>query len=783
MIKRLSSILNPKITPDEAEETGNTGVPTLPVPVPPTRQITSSSLIPYQSSREHLLDHMQRLHTLVQAQIVRWQATGGNDKKRESLREAELKLMLDEDFMPAGYLPRAVAGKVKDYWGLAVEQAQRIEQRRQLTGTSLTLTLHHVQTVFDLDDVQRDILLLCLLPQVDSWYAHLFAILQTDSRQTTPTIGLIQQILQPHLEQPEAILTHLSPSSPLLAYDLLCLPETGSHLPLPLRSVHLDDRITGYLWGQSMVDGRLTAVLQDVSARVHLDDLIMPDERRTTLTELTAVLPQQLPLTMLWYGAYGSGRLSAAQAICWQMGLPLLAVDVAAALPSGTSWPALVRLCLREALLRGTAVYWMGCEQLIASQEQSPHWQQLVTAVEKFPGLTILDSQSNWTPTGQFRQHTFLSLDFPLPNYEIRQQLWQGHLPSTVVTADPDLIELLAASFQLTEGQIEDAIATASSLARRRQPSQPDLTQEDLYEGCRRQSSQKLVALAQRVQPRPNSNLDDDPFTSLVLPRPVRQQLQELYGRIRHYYQLYERLGFTERLSLGKGTIALFTGTTGTGKTMAAELLASAQKTDLYKIDLAAVVSKYVGETEKNLNKVFDQAEDSNAILFFDEADALFGKRGEVKDARDRWANLEVNYLLQRIEEYAGVVIMATNLRQNIDTAFLRRIHIIIDFPFPDPEARLRILHGMFPPDINHPDAESLQQLTDKFELAGGSWRNIVIDAAFRALAETDKETQPTISLLYLVLATAREYQKLGKPITKGEFGHSFYDWIEKEIF
>jgi SpoVK/Ycf46/Vps4 family AAA+-type ATPase len=227
--------------------------------------------------------------------------------------------------------------------------------------------------------------------------------------------------------------------------------------------------------------------------------------------------------------------------------------------------------------------------------------------------------------------------------------------------------------------------------------------------------------------------------------------------------------------------IALFTGSSGTGKTMAAELLAREQGVDLYKVDLSAVVSKYVGETEKNLSQVFSEAEDANAIIFFDEADALFGQRGEVKAAQDRWANMEINYLLQRIEEYAGVVILASNLRQNIDDAFMRRIHVIVEFPFPDAEARYHIWRGMFPTDVERPPDAEIRDLAERFRLSGGSIKNVVVDSAFRALAEASQDPIE-ITLRHLMIAVAREYQKLGKPLTKSEFGERYYAWITEAI-
>jgi SpoVK/Ycf46/Vps4 family AAA+-type ATPase len=259
-----------------------------------------------------------------------------------------------------------------------------------------------------------------------------------------------------------------------------------------------------------------------------------------------------------------------------------------------------------------------------------------------------------------------------------------------------------------------------------------------------------------------------------------RRQIEELRARIRQRGQVYSGLGFERRLSLGKGLIVLFSRSFGTGKTMTAELLAREQDVDMYKVDLASIVSKWVGETEKNLNQLFAEAEDANAIIFFDEADALFGERGEVKGAQDRWANLEVNFLLQPVEEYSGVVILATNLGQNIDEAFVRRVHVMVEFPSPDAEARFRTWRGMFPAGVLPPPDEDIRGLATQVKLPGGSIRNIVVDAAFRAPVVSSGECK--IELRHLVLATAREYQKLGKPITKGGFGETSYPWVAEEI-
>jgi SpoVK/Ycf46/Vps4 family AAA+-type ATPase len=259
-----------------------------------------------------------------------------------------------------------------------------------------------------------------------------------------------------------------------------------------------------------------------------------------------------------------------------------------------------------------------------------------------------------------------------------------------------------------------------------------------------------------------------------VLPQEQLTQLREVMSYAKYRYRVYGEWGFDRKLSVGKGLNILFSGPSGTGKTMAAEIMAGELGLDLYKIDLSTVVSKYIGETEKNLDRVFKEAQESNAILFFDEADALFGKRSEVKDAHDRYANTEIAYLLQKMEEYEGIVILATNLRKNMDDAFVRRMHGAIEFPFPEQESRRRIWAGIFPPEAPLASDVDGAFLARQFKLAGGNIKNIALHAAFLA-AEADS----SISMAHLIRATKREYQKLGRLCSRADFG-PYYELVSE---
>jgi SpoVK/Ycf46/Vps4 family AAA+-type ATPase len=310
------------------------------------------------------------------------------------------------------------------------------------------------------------------------------------------------------------------------------------------------------------------------------------------------------------------------------------------------------------------------------------------------------------------------------------------------------------AQFRLGPEQVERAARSARlSAAYADRP----LTGEDLRAGARAQNAAGLERLARRIVPNAG-------WADLVLPAEAIEHLRELAARAEHRDRVYDEWGMGG--SRGRGITALFAGESGTGKTMAAEVLATALGLDVYTIDLATVVDKYVGETEKNLDRIFAEAEGINGILFFDEADALFGKRSEVRDAHDRYANIEVAYLLQRMEAFAGIAILATNLRANIDEAFARRLDAVVDFPMPDEEHRRRLWDQCLGPLVPRAGDLDLDFCAESFELSGGNIRNIAVAAAYLAAAEA----RP-LEMRDLIRGTRREYRKLGRLVGAAEFG------------
>jgi SpoVK/Ycf46/Vps4 family AAA+-type ATPase len=460
-------------------------------------------------------------------------------------------------------------------------------------------------------------------------------------------------------------------------------------------------------------------------------------------------------------GPYGVGKQTAASACGRALEAALLIVDGKRLAASKVEeFETLVGLIDREARLQGAMIYWEDFDVLLADDHEA-QLAGLLTMVEAHPGLTFLAGETTWEPKNDLQVATFLRLEFPQPDYAERLQHWQAALaPNKTEPLDPqmDLI-ILADKFRLSGGQIHDAATTARNLARLRDPMTPVMTQEDLHLGCRLQSNRRLEALAQKITPHYT-------WADIVLPADQLAQLHEIYQQVQCRAQVYAAWGFDNKLALGKGLSVLFAGPPGTGKTMAAEVLARALGLDLYKIDLATVISKYIGETEKNLARIFAEARTSNAILFFDEADALFGKRTQVKDAHDRYANVEISYLLQKMEEYEGVVILATNLHKNLDEAFVRRLHFTVEFPLPDAADRRRIWEQIWPAATPRDPDLDLDFMARQIEVAGGHIRNIALASAFLAAANGG-----VVNMQHVIHATQREYQKMGKVLTSAEFG------------
>lgn len=442
----------------------------------------------------------------------------------------------------------------------------------------------------------------------------------------------------------------------------------------------------------------------------------------------------------------------------------VLRVDVEMALAAGETLESLPRVVRRESILLRALPVWAGLpdRDALASPLLA---RRLARMLEVAPSPLLVHASHPWTPPADVPL-TLIQIPEPTPTFEERVAAWAAE--GDGLAASAETAELLATSFSLPRS----AVMAARSEAALGGTVLGGRERDRLERAAHRQAASRLVRFARKVTPRAG-------WADLVVPESVREQLREIEWRVAHRGRIFEASGFDRTAAGRRGFLTLFVGASGTGKTLAAEIIAGARGFDLYKVDVAALVSKYIGDTEKHLAQVFDDAEATRSILFFDEADSVFGKRSEVRDSHDRYANLEINYLLQRVEAFDGVVILATNMRQNMDEAFLRRLDMVVELPFPEDEARHEIWRRVWPGSVRLADDVDLSELALRFRLSGGSIRNVAVDAAFRAVGRGADPAAIRIERDDLVVALGREYQKLGRPVTRAEFGRDHERIVE----
>ncbi|HLN65937.1 MAG TPA: ATP-binding protein [Streptosporangiaceae bacterium] len=569
--------------------------------------------------------------------------------------------------------------------------------------------------LFGLSEFERDIVLLAAGTEMDSQIAELCPRL---------TLGVALAVL------PEPHWSALSPGRPLREFELI---RVEAERGLTSAAVRIDERVLHYLAGLNPPDPRIRSLVKPIPApavgAVASEHACVAEKALTLLVgRPTAVRLIQL------CGDDPDGQEDVAALIALGCGCQPFAVRVEELPPPGPDLDMIAALWRREALLLPALLLVQA-----GPTGLTPAARQLVGHL---PGLAIVACRETVHLSA-----ASLRFDVDKPPPAEQRRLWGDALGDPVQALDAEL-DVVSEQYRFSAREIR---ATGTLLAASAGPADT----AELWDTCRLLARPRLEGLAQRLTPK--SRWED-----LVLPEAQMQTLRHLAAQVRHRLQVYETWGFSALGRRGLGVSALFAGDSGTGKTMAAEVLAHELELDLYRIDLSAVVSKYIGETEKNLRQVFDAAELGGSILLFDEADALFARRGEVKDSHDRYANVEVAYLLQRMESYQGLAILTTNLRSSLDRAFTRRLRFTIHFPFPDVEQRERIWTQVFPAAAPTKGIEpaKLAQL----KVTGGNIRNIAMNAAFLAA-----ETGEPIGMAHLLEAAGLEADKLEHPISDAE--------------
>lgn len=697
--------------------------------------------------------YLQYLDTLIHRQIQRMQrlrAHAGNAQNVFDAISFSAEQALDLLDRPFGTLPEDSEAKASEAkFAKELEAAKQTIEAEAVTASAQGNSLPFTKIVegFELKtDFERDALLICLAPELDLRYEKLYGYLLDDLTRKRPTVNMILDLLcKPGPERLHA-LSYFAVDKPLRKYRLIeAVSEPGIHQPPLLNQAFAPGAgLVAALLGRVQLHPEIQAVAT-ITADPKPDRALLTAEMENAVTQLDTS-----NAIAVFFGRDPLPQQAAAQLLAATQQRPLLTLDLAAVTKGGGVPAGAIRLALRDARLAGAVAQINGWDQLL---EEGVPPVALLTAIDEHPGPLLLTGERRWQPRGVVRKRRFVWFTFETPDHGQRRQLLTHFLQAAnqstaAATAETLALTALADQFVLTSAQIRDVVQSAVEQAV--QAGRP-LQSQDLFAAARVHSNPNLDLLARKLLARYD-------WVDLVLPELQRQNLQELIKKIEKRRLVLDEWGVGKRLVPSMGISALFAGEPGTGKTMAAEVVAHQLQMDIYKIDLSSMVSKFIGETEKNLERVFREAENSNAILFFDEADAIFGKRSEVKDAHDRYANIEVSYLLQRMEAYDGVTILATNLRANLDAAFTRRFASIIDFPFPEAVERQAIWQKLFAiTDIPRAPLD-LERMARAFKLAGGNISNIIVDAAYRAATNGQVVTMP-----YLLESTRRELQKIGR--------------------
>ncbi|MGH3774152.1 MAG: ATP-binding protein [Pseudonocardiaceae bacterium] len=699
---------------------------------------------------EHLSAELRLLDLLIRRAVVtmRQAGTGVCASQAVYVSDDEVDRLLNRDAeVPTTELDPldATAAGLREWIDRAVAQAQE---------HGVGLPLARLAARLGLSGFDMQAIVVCLAPELDRKYDKLYAYLQDDITRKRPSVDLVISLIVRSVHERWEALSRFSAPAPLRRSGILRVVEdhyspSGSTALSQLLQV--TPRFVAHLLGDTQLDGVLAGIGQRVTPMPG-PCVADPDgtlEHRLTSLVRGHVSPDGSGLVIHIHGAYGAGQRELAHAVTARWGTALIELDVTAAPAPGPELDGVLEAALREGWLSGAPILLVGADQLLTDAQAQRRPLILNDALTRFPGLVFLSCERPWPGFGWWRGAVH-EVELSPPDIHIRRAAWVAALSGSDLALEPDWLRELPAQFRLTPGQISDVVVEVKRCTDAPADSgHPTLA--DWYAACRRQSSRGLAGLAQKLAP--VHQWDD-----LVLDERHREQLQEMCDQVRQREIVLGDWGLGRRIASASGLSTLFTGPPGTGKTMAAGVIANELRLDLYRIDLSQVVSKYIGETEKNLSRIFAEAEKSNAVLLFDEADALFGKRTQISDAHDRYANIETSYLLQRMEEYEGIAVLASNLRQNMDEAFLRRLRFVIEFPFPDAAHRLRIWESHLRTGAPLDDDLDVPLLAQRLAVSGGNIRNIVLAAAFLSAAQG----RP-IGMCHILRAARSEFEKVGK--------------------
>ncbi|MCR8657454.1 AAA family ATPase [Paenibacillus endoradicis] len=730
---------------------------------------------PYESASEYIYDQLVILDLLLEAEM--------NAMSQEELRTSE------RNPFKGMYLTESEAQQILatelTYISLEAEQLELINRLEQMIDSrlqrnrelSIPLSIINLQQRLCLDELDIRLLIVSLAPHMNRKYLKLYGYVQDDLTCQFVTLDLLMRLCSRSREEQKQVYRRMMNASSNLR-NLFTTNSTQSFAnkdsSVLVEPLVLEPRIIHYLLELNWkYNGLLSKVRYTTQQKYEsLLPLMIHESLQQQMINYVKHYHDQ-PFILLMIGTTGSGKTIHSQHLARKMGRPTLELDTTSLSNDIHLLGQTIELFLQEAKLMNAIPIFDHIEQFTSKNEEKENYTSLQILQEQLQGwhdIIILHSNNHLPLITKYDQIERVIITFPLPTLEEGSNLWRSYAGSKLII-NPTLALQLATKFQFTAGQIASTVREASLLkhwsAIDVDHIQLQHEQDDSY--WLHQAANGLIhhGLQQKaVQIKSQWDWPD-----LILPQETLQLLQQACHRVANRHIVMHEWGFERLLPYGRGVSMLFTGPPGTGKTMAALVMAKAMKAELYRVDLTRIVSKYIGETEKNLADVFDRAKLSGAILFFDEADALFGKRSEVKDAHDKYANMETSYLLQKMEEYDGLTILATNFSQNLDDAFMRRIQYIIKFPFPDATQREQLWRSIIPSHIRIEPLD-IPFLAKTFELSGGPIKNIVLTAVYLVAQDRSK-----LSMQHFIEAAIQEYKKTGKLLMKDRLGPYAQYW------
>lgn len=719
-------------------------------------------LLPYQAWSEQIRDWLDLLDFLIEWMI---QEKKSKVTKQEAFHLKGLVITYEEiKSILAGerdiFLSDALDAETLHTFRSARRHILHREKESKKTGVFLPLS--YLADCFHLTEFERFCVLLALAVEVDRKYEKFYAFIQDDATAKMPTMGLALALYSVFGELEEVDETALLIGSKLYRFFMHEPSKeeiNRSRLSRPLRlnekmyrfltghlllqdksekyySVRLPGELPPILFGQALQEGMRQCV----------DTLFGISERKKTIFFLE--------------GPAGAGKHFQLQHLANYLDIPLVMLDVGGIKDNSLNYESMLHAVIRETILQRAALCLENFEQLLVEdeKEQAPlNLSAFFKLLAEHVDFLFVLSQKEWNTAALSLPFEVLEFALEYPNHSQRHLIWKKMSEGMVLEAGINLAAI-SNKFIFTPGKIRKVLTEArfeSDLA-----GITAIEEQRLYRISSRQAAHRLEKKATRI--RPTFSWDD-----MVIPEDQKKVLRYACDQIKYRHIVYDTWGFQQKLPYGKGLSLLFYGPPGTGKTMGAQVIANELKLELFRVDLSQIISKYIGETEKNLREIFDEAAKTSAILFFDEADSLFGKRTEVKDAHDKYANTEVSYLLQKMEEYEGITILATNLMNNFDEAYRRRLKFIVNFPMPGVEMRKEMWQKVFPRELPLSPDVDFDFLAERFELSGSHIKNIAVTASFLAAGDADT----SVKMKHLLISLKNEMTKVGKIMVRQDMG------------